>query len=190
MKIRKVVANSRRKVVEVSTTRRTFVYPFARLVPRPTSDDPIRTILVDRELASEGFTYTLASRREGSVHIEQVLDYNKDPDHLRDRLLYALTLEAQKRVETSPLSRREIIRRLGTSPAQFYRLLDQTNYSKSVDQLVSLLQILDCDVDIVVWGKSFGPDADVLETKRTAGTKNNAQASRPFSLNQEASMME
>jgi len=110
-------------------------------VPRPTSDDPIRTIRVDRELASEGFTYTLASGREGSV---------QDPDHLRDRLLYSLTLEAQKRVEPSPLSRREIIRRLGTSPAQFYRLLDQTNYSKSVDRLVTLLQALDCDVRLRV----------------------------------------
>lgn len=54
----------------------------------------------------------------------------------------------------SPLSRRELIRRLGTSPAQFYRLLDQTNYRKSVDQLVSLLQILDCDVRLVVRRKS------------------------------------
>ena len=150
MKIRKVIANPRRKTVEITTARRSFVYPFARFEPRPTSDDPIRTIRVDRELASEGFTYTLASGREGSVHIEQVLDYNKDPDHLRDRLLYSLTLEAQKRVEKSPLSRREIIRRLGTSPAQFYRLLDQMNYSKSVDRLVALLQALDCDVRLTV----------------------------------------
>lgn len=84
----------------------------------------------------------------------QVLEYNKDPDHLRDQLLYGLTLEAQKRVGASPLSRREIIRRLGTSATQFYRLLDQTNYRKSVDQLVSLLQILDCDVRLVVRPKS------------------------------------
>jgi hypothetical protein len=146
MKVRKVAMNARRKVVEVSTARRTLVYPFARLDPRPTSDDPIATIRVDRELASEGFTYTLASGREGSVHIEQVLEYNKDPGHLRDRLLYSLTLEAQRRIQKSPLSRRELIRRLGTSPAQFYRLLDQTNYRKSVDRLVGLLQALDCDV--------------------------------------------
>jgi hypothetical protein len=53
-----------------------------------------------------------------------------------------LTLEAQKRVGASALSRREIIRRLRTSAAQFYRLLDQTNYRKSVDQLVSLLRRL------------------------------------------------
>ena len=61
-----------------------------------------------------------------------------------------LTLEAQKRVEASPLSKREIIRRLGTSATQFYRLLDQTNTTKSVGQLLSLLHVLDCDVDLVV----------------------------------------
>jgi predicted XRE-type DNA-binding protein len=64
--------------------------------------------------------------------------------------LYKLTLEAQRRVEKSALSKREIIRRLGTSATQFYRLLDQTNYRKSVDQLLSLLQVLDCDVELVV----------------------------------------
>lgn len=154
MKIRKVVANRRRKVVEVKTAQRTLVYPFARLDPRPTGEDPVTTLQVDRELASEAFTYTLASGREGSVHIEQVLDYNKDPGHLRDRLLYSLTVEAQRRIRKSPLSRRELIRRLGTSPAQFYRLLDQTNYRKSVDQLVGLLQALDCDVRLTVRARS------------------------------------
>ena len=87
------------------------------------------------------------------MHVEQVLEYNKDPDHLRDGLLYTLTVEAQRRVTASALSRREIIRRLGTSATQFYRLLDQTNYRKSLDQLVSLLQILDCDVRLVVRSK-------------------------------------
>jgi len=52
------------------------------------------------------------------------------------------------------LSRREIIRWLGTSAAQFYRLLDQTNYRKSIDQLLSLLHVLDCDVDLVVRAKN------------------------------------
>ena len=58
--------------------------------------------------------------------------------------------EAQKRITASSLSKREMIRRLGTSATQFYRLLDQTNYSKSVDQLLSLLHVLDCDVDLQV----------------------------------------
>lgn len=154
MKIRSVKPNNRRKVLEIATSRARFFFPFAKLDPRPSTGDPIIKIWVDRELASEAVTYALASGREGSVHIEQVLEYNKDPDYLRDQLLYRLTLEAQKRVAASSLSRREIIRRLGTSAAQFYRLLDQTNYRKSVDQLVSLLQILDCDVNLVVRAKS------------------------------------
>ncbi|HEX9822046.1 MAG TPA: helix-turn-helix domain-containing protein [Methylomirabilota bacterium] len=57
-------------------------------------------------------------------------------------------------MSASPLSRRELIRRLGTSATQFYRLLDQTNYRKSVDQLLSLLQILDCEVTLVVRPKT------------------------------------
>ena len=78
----------------------------------------------------------------------------QDPTYLRDLLLYRLTLEAQKRVAESPLSKREIMRRLGTSAAQLYRLLDQTNYRKSVDQLLVLLQVLNCDVDLVVRTKT------------------------------------
>ena len=128
--------------------------PFAKVEPRPTTGNPVVRAYIDREIGSEGFGYVLRSGREGTVHIEQVLEYNQDPDHLRDQLLYRLTLEAQKRVGASPLSRREIIRRLGTSAAQFYRLLDQTNYRKSVDQLVSLLQVLDCDVQLVVRSKT------------------------------------
>ena len=48
----------------------------------------------------------------------------------------------------------EIIRRLGTSPAQFYRLIDPTNYRKTVDKMLLLLQVLDCEVDVVVRQRS------------------------------------
>ena len=154
MKIRAVGANNRRKVLEVRTSRARFLYPFAKLDPRPSTDNPIVEVRVDKELASEAVTYRLASGREGTVHIEQVLEYNRDPGYLRDQLLYRLTLEAQKRVAASSLARRELIRRLGTSATQFYRLLDQTNYTKSVDQLISLLQVLDCEVDLRVRAKT------------------------------------
>lgn len=65
-----------------------------------------------------------------------------------------MAIEAQKRIEKSPLSKRETIRRLRTSATQLYRLLDQTNYRKSIDQLLSLLHILDCDVDLLVRNRS------------------------------------
>jgi hypothetical protein len=150
MKIRSVKANRRRKAVEVSTSKGVLLFPFSKLQRPATPKDRIVRVFVDKDLGSEAFTYVLASGKEGTTHIEQVLEYNRDPDTLRDTLLYKLTLEVQARVASSPLSRREIIRRLGTSATQFYRLLDQTNYSKSVDQLLSLLQVLDCDVDLVV----------------------------------------
>jgi hypothetical protein len=130
------------------------VFPYSKSDPRPTVDDPVRRVFVDEELGREGFTFVLASGRAGAVHVEQVLEYNEDPAHLRDILLYKLTIEAQKRIDASALSKREIVRRLGTSATQLYRLLDQTNYRKSVDQLVSLLTVLDCDVDLVVRAKT------------------------------------
>jgi hypothetical protein len=33
-------------------------------------------------------------------------------------------------------------------------ILDQTNYRKTVDQLLALLQVLNCDVDLVVRTKT------------------------------------
>ena len=154
MRIRTVKVNNRRKAFEVWVAKKHLGFPFARLEVRPSADDPVTKVFVDEELGYEGFTYVLRSGREGTVHIEDVLEYNQDPDCLRDLLLYRLTLETQKRIAATPLARREIIRRLGTSPSQLYRLLDQTNYRKSVDQLLRLLQVLDCDVELVVRAKS------------------------------------
>ena len=153
MKIRSVTYNNRRKVFEVKSGRRSLPFPYSKAHPRPGVDDPVRQVFVDRELGNEGFTYSLESGKEGTVHLEQVLEYNQDPWYLRDALLYKLTIAAQNRLERSAVSKREIIRRLGTSATQFYRLLDQKNYQKSVDQLLSLLHVLDCDVDLVVRAK-------------------------------------
>ena len=153
MKIRSVKFNNKRKMFEVNTASKKYVFPYIKSDPAPSSSNPVTRVFVDKEIGKEAFSYELASGETGTVHIEQVLEYNSDPSYLRDQLLYKLTLEAQRRVAESSLSRREIIRRLGTSATQFYRLLDQTNYSKSVDQLVSLLQVLDCEVDLLVRAK-------------------------------------
>ncbi len=154
MKIRRVAANNRRKAFEVRTSSKTLWFPYSKTDPSPSPKDRICRVFVDQELGREAFTYELQSGREGTILAEQVLEYNQDPAHLRDVLLYNLTIEAQKRVAASSLSKREIIRRLGTSATQFYRLLDQTNYRKSVDRMLSLLHVLDCEVDLVVRAKS------------------------------------
>jgi hypothetical protein len=65
-----------------------------------------------------------------------------------------LSIEAQKGLESSKLSRRQIAKRLNTSVPQLYRLIDPTNTSKSMKQLVALLHILDRDVDLVVKKKA------------------------------------
>ena len=79
-----------------------------------------------------------------------MLEYNEDPSYMAELTLYRLTQEAKSRFEASGLSAREVSRWLGTSPAQLYRLLDPTNYSKSVRQLISLLYVLGCEVDVEV----------------------------------------
>lgn len=150
MKITKVTANNRRRAFEVTTRRGQWPFPYGRADPQPTPADPITDLYIDPELGREGFTYVLASGVEGSVHIDNVLDVNEEPGYMRDLLLYNLTCEALDRLETTRLSRREIIRRLGTSPAQFYRLIDPTNYRKSVDKMLLLLQVLGCEVEVVV----------------------------------------
>jgi hypothetical protein len=154
VKITSVTANNRKRAFEVKTRRGQWPFPYSRAEPEPTPSDPIVELYIDPELGREGFTYLLASGAEGSVHIDHVLDYNEEPGYMRDLLLYNLTCEALDRLETTSLSKREIIRRLGTSPAQFYRLIDPTNYRKSVDKMLALLQVLGCEVEVVVRDKS------------------------------------
>src|SRR6185437_2549280 len=132
MKIRSVECHNRKKAFQVKSAKGTLLLPYSKVEIQPNSNDPVARVFVDKELGGEGFTYVLASGKEGTVHSEQVLEYNQDPSFLRDALLYKLTIEAQKRIKKSPLSKREIIRRLGTSATQLYRLLDQTNYRKSI----------------------------------------------------------
>lgn len=151
MKIRSVTSNNRRKEFSVVTrSGATYDFPYGETDPCPSSDNRIREVFVDKELGDEAFTYLLESGEEGSVHIEQILEYYKDPGYLAELLTYKLTLEAQRGIESSSLSRRQIARRLKTSVPQLYRLLDPANTSKSMNQLVALLHVLNCDVDLVV----------------------------------------
>ena len=150
MKILRVAANNRKHAFEVRTRRQNFVFPYAKADPAPSVEDRVIEAFVDPELGREAFTFRLASGAEGSVHIDAVLEYSEDPSYLADLALYRLTLEARERFESSGLSVREVARSLGTSPSQLYRLLDPTNYGKSLHQLLVLLYVLGCDVDLEV----------------------------------------
>lgn len=150
MKILGVVANNRRRLFEIKTRRQEYVFPYAKVEPAPSASDRLVEVFADAELGREAFTYRLASGAEGTVHIDTILEYNEDPSYMADLTLYRLTQEARTRFESSGLSTREVARSLGTSPTQLYRLLDPTNYGKSLRQLVALLYVLGFEVDVEV----------------------------------------
>jgi hypothetical protein len=150
VKIASITANNRRKGIELNSDAGEFFFPYSRLRLKPSGSNRVREVFIDPELGSEAFTYVLEDGREDSVHLDAVLDYNAAPEYVRSILLHRLTVEALKRVDASGLSRRELMRRLGTSASQLYRLLDPTNATKSLGQMVDLLHVLGCDVDVVV----------------------------------------
>jgi hypothetical protein len=80
MKIQRVLVNQRKAQLELVTrSGKSFPFPFAKLKPRPSSKDRLVKAFVDDELGNEAVTYSLASGREGSVHIDHALEYNQEP---------------------------------------------------------------------------------------------------------------
>lgn len=150
MMLTKVVANARKRAVEVTAGRRSFEVPYSRLPVEPTRDDPVAEIYVDPELGREAFTYRLRSGEEASMHADSVREVVQEPEYLRDLFLHKLTLEARRGLEESPLGKREIARHLGTSPTQLYRLLDTEPRAKSLGQMLALLDLLNKEVDVVI----------------------------------------
>jgi hypothetical protein len=150
MRIMRVTANGRRRAFEVHTSKYSYVFPFVKTSPRPSSTDPVVTVSPDPELGNEAFTYVLASGKEGTIHLDSVLEVNEDPKYMADLLLYKLSVEADRRMKESGRGARDVAEELGTSPAQLYRLLDPTNYTKSFRQLTTLLNILGCTVELKV----------------------------------------
>ena len=148
MKIRSLKMNNHKKAFELRTYKDRYEYPYAMLDTQPMDDDKIVNAYVDPELGNEAITYELASGTEDTIHIDRVLEYNRDPSYMRDLLLYKLTIEAKKLVQSSPVGIRELSRRLGTSPTQIYRLLDEENTRKSLDRVFELLSVLQCRIDI------------------------------------------
>lgn len=148
MKIRSLKMNNHKKAFELRTYKNMYEYPYALLDQSTTDGDKIVNAYVDPELGNEAFTYELASGVEDSIHIDRVLEHNREPSYMRDLLLYKLTVEAKKLLASSPVGIRELSRRLGTSPTQIYRILDEENYRKSIDRVFELLSALQCRIDV------------------------------------------
>lgn len=151
MKIRRVAVNHRKAQLEITVgSGEMLPMPFSQLSPRPSAANRMLAARLDKELANEAVTYVLASGAEGSVPLDAVLEYNQDPRHLSELLLHKLTVDARGRIDRCGLSRREIARRMGTSLPQLYRLLDPTNTTKSLNQMIALLHVLGFEVSVVV----------------------------------------
>ncbi len=153
--IKKFEVNYRKKCFTVFLSdKKTYSLPFASIPIdiRPTHENKIIKTYVDPELANQCLTYFLSSHpnKEQPIHIDNFLYYNRDPSFMRDLLLYNLSAQAQELFKKSNLSKNEIIRRLDTSPSQLYRLLDQTNYKKSVDEMLRLVSVLGYTVEFKI----------------------------------------
>ena len=142
--------NNRKKLFEVTREGRTYTFPYAECDPKPVRGNYVVKSYVDPELGGDGLTYVLEDGTEGSVLWEWVKWANKDPDYLRDVALLQLTLLAEEKVAAAGISKGEIRRRLGTSPAQMARLLDREEKSKTLDGLVRLLAAVGCVVEFSV----------------------------------------
>jgi len=126
------------------------MFPYAKLRLKPEPDNPIIEAFPDPELGNECFTYFLASGETDSIHLDNVKALNRDPESMVDLFLFDLTVEALESIEESGMGIRQLARMMDTSPAQIYRLLETTNYSKSIGQMIRLLYLLGKDVRLEV----------------------------------------
>lgn len=149
-KIRKATWDNKKRLIEIETAKGSLSLPFAKLMTSPTSSNPIEELYVDKELASTAVTYQLKDGSVDSIPLDAFLDFNKDPDYLREAEMHRLTVLANKLLKESGISKREICRRMETSMSQLARILDTSNYSKTFDQLIKLFTIMGTEVKIEV----------------------------------------
>jgi len=141
MKIDSVQYNNHKSEFLVTFGKRVLPFPYAKLRLIPTAEDPIVECFVDEDLGCEAFTYYLKSGKDDSLHLDAVLDVNRDPEFFSNLIIHKLTVETLEAIKQSGLGKRQLARQMGTSPAQLYRLLDPTNYNKSLGQLLFLLHL-------------------------------------------------
>ena len=150
MKIKRVLANNRKRSFLVDTAKGVFEFPYSELRFKPTKSDPLLEVSADPELGNEALTYQLKSGATDTIPLDAVLEYNRESDYMRDLLLHKLSLNAQRALRERKITKRELSRRLRTSPAHVYRLLNQAFYGKTIDEMVRLLSALGQTVEITV----------------------------------------
>lgn len=149
IKIKTVQINNRKKHFEILCTNDSqYIFPYSQLKIKPRTKNPIQKVFPDKECGCLAFTYILTDKNEDTIPLDAVYHYNQDPEYMRKKRLYNLTCKAQKILKNRKISKSELARRMKSSPVQTGRLLDQTFYGKTTDQMIKLLNALDCEVDI------------------------------------------
>ena len=148
MKIKRIFANNRKRCFILETSKQIYEYPYSELGFKSALKIQISSVYVDSELGKIGFSYTTSSGKQGSVLLDRVLSYNKDTDYILELLLHRLTAKSLEVLKNKSISKRELARKLKTSPKQLYRLLDPVYYGKTVDQMIKLLHALGVSVEL------------------------------------------
>ena len=144
MKITTVVANARKRCFIVTIKGRAYEFPYS------STNNPVVQLSPDADAGNEAFSYKLKNGKRDTILAEQILLLNQDPEIVRKELLYTLTCQAQDLIKNRGLSKRSVARLLAIQPAQLYRLLDQTFYGKTIDQMVRLFSALGEQVEIKI----------------------------------------
>ncbi len=90
---------------------RSLTFPYAKLSVGPSKGNLVEKVWVDPDFGKEAFTFCLKDGTEGSVHLDHVLEFNRDPQFMAKLLLYKLSIEAKKRLDSIGMSNLEAIRR-------------------------------------------------------------------------------
>ena len=149
MKIRDVEFDNRRQSFRVFAGTKSYELPYTAMDRRRGRLKVVRAF-ADPELGRDAFTYETDTGEVGAVHLDNILLHAGDPRAELENTLYILTVEAELALKESRVSKRALARKLATSMSQLTRLLDATNRTKSVDQMMALLHALGRNVEVVV----------------------------------------
>lgn len=135
MKIEEVKINTVLNHIEVLASR-LMIFPLSKLKKPFSSYKNISEFFIDEELGCEAVTLISKTGEEESIHLDSFLEINSDPEYFRNLFLYELTSDLVKVFDSDGLVKKHVAAKLDTSMAQLYRVLDTTNYSKTLDQVI------------------------------------------------------
>ena len=97
----------------------------------------------DKEVGGHSFYFVLENGHKDYVPYDQPLHIVQNLEYVKHEILFEITLQVNKIIKRSKISKRELARRLNTSLSQLNRLLDTTNYNKELSRFIEIAVILE-----------------------------------------------